>query len=48
MSLGLLLLLAYAAVLVWALRQTGLKFDGPWWFHLRAFWPNWKFYHAVG
>jgi hypothetical protein len=45
---GLWLLLAYVALLLWALRKKQWQFDGPWWFHLRAFLPNWKFYHAVG
>lgn len=48
MNTGLWLLLAYAGLLVWALRKKQRQFDGPWWFHLRAFLPNWKFYHAVG
>lgn len=43
-----LLLLIYLGLLVWALRQKQKRFDGPWWFHLRAFLPNWKFYHAIG
>jgi hypothetical protein len=43
-----LLLGAYVALLVWALRKPVLQFEGPWWFHLRAFLPNWKFYHAPG
>ena len=43
-----LLLLAYLGLLLWALRQKQHRFDGPWWFHLRAFLPNWKFYHAIG
>jgi hypothetical protein len=47
-STGFWLLLAYVALLLWALRKKHWQFDGPWWFHLRAFWPNWKFYHAVG
>ncbi len=48
MKTGLWLLLAYVGLLVWALRQKQWQFNGPWWFHLRAFLPNWKFYHAVG
>ena len=48
MTTGWLLLLAYIGLLVWALRKPGWRFDGPWWFHLRAFLPNWKFYHAPG
>lgn len=47
-TLGLLLLLAYVGLLAWALRKKHHFFEGPWWFHLRAFLPNWKFYHAVG
>jgi hypothetical protein len=42
------LLLAYVGLLAWALRQKHRFVEGPWWFHLRAFLPNWKFYHAVG
>ena len=48
MNTGLWLLLAYLALLLWALRKQHWQFEGRWWFHLRAFWPNWKFYHAVG
>lgn len=48
MNWGVWLLVIYVALLVWALRKPGVQFEGPWWFHLRAFWPNWKFYHAPG
>ncbi len=48
MNTGLLLLLAYVGLLLWALRKKQWQLEGPWWFHLRAFLPNWKFYHAVG
>ena len=44
----LLLLVAYFALLVWALRRQKQIVQGPWLFFLRAFFPNWKFYHAVG
>ena len=48
MNTGLLLLRAYVGLLLWALRKKQWQLEGPWWFHLRAFLPNWKFYHAVG
>ncbi len=44
----LLLFVAYFALLVWALRRQKQIVQGPWLFFLRAFFPNWKFYHAVG
>jgi hypothetical protein len=47
-SWGVWLLVIYVALLVWALRKPKVQFEGPWWFHLRAFLPNWKFYHAPG
>ncbi len=48
MSWGGWLLGVYVALLVWALRKHQTHFEGPWWFHLRAFLPNWKFYHSPG
>jgi hypothetical protein len=51
-SLNLVLTLtafaAYFAALAWALAHRGREFKGPWFFFLRAFLPNWRFYHAVG
>ncbi len=44
----LLLFIAYFALLAWALRRPKKTVQGPWLFFLRAFFPNWKFYHAVG
>ncbi len=44
----LLLVGAYFALLVWALRRQQPLAQGRWLFFLRAFFPNWKFYHAVG
>jgi hypothetical protein len=44
----LILFAAYLALLVWAMRSRTRELEGPWWFFLRAFFPNWKFYHAVG
>lgn len=43
-----LLVLAYFALLAWTLRRRGPVLQGPWFFFLRAFFPNWKFFHAVG
>ncbi|MEK0418713.1 MAG: hypothetical protein RI949_2719 [Pseudomonadota bacterium] len=48
MSWTLLLFVAYLALLVWAMRSRTRELKGPWWFFLRAFFPNWKFYHSVG
>ena len=44
MSIFLLYLLLVVGVLLW--RSRALK--GPWWFLLRSFFPNWKFYDVVG
>jgi hypothetical protein len=30
------------------LRKQRRLVQGPWWFFFRAFFPNWKFYHAAG
>ena len=43
-----LLVLAYVVLLAWALKRRGPVLQGPWLFFLRAFFPNWKFFHAVG
>lgn len=39
-----LYLLLVVGILLW--RSRALK--GPWWFLLRSFFPNWKFYDVVG
>lgn len=44
----LLLFVAYFTLLAWALRRQQPLAHGRWLFFLRAFFPNWKFYHAVG
>ena len=41
-------LLIYLAVLLGALVIQTPVISGPWFFLLRAFFPNWKFFHAVG
>lgn len=43
-----LLVLIYFGLLTWTLRRRGPVLQGPWWFFLRAFFPNWKFFHTVG
>ena len=48
MEITLLLFVAYFALLAWAMRRSSRVLQGRWWFFLRAFFPNWKFYHAVG
>jgi hypothetical protein len=42
------LVLAYFGLLTWGLKGRGPVLQGPWFFFLRAFFPNWKFFHAVG
>ncbi len=48
MSFTLGLFLAYFAVLATALVARGRSVSGPWLFLLRSFFPNWRFYHALG
>lgn len=38
----------FAGLAVWGLRPQRPLVQGPWLFFLRAFFPNWKFYHAAG
>jgi hypothetical protein len=42
------LIVAYFALLFLTLRWSSRVIQGPWLFFLRAFFPNWKFFHAVG
>lgn len=42
------LVAAYLALLVWGFRRRAQVVQGPWLFFFRAFFPNWKFFHAVG
>lgn len=46
--LTVLLIGAYFALLTFGLRKHKPLVQGPWLFFLRAFFPNWKFYHAAG
>ncbi|MFD0669652.1 hypothetical protein ACT80S_18170 [Ramlibacter sp. MAHUQ-53] len=48
MEATVLLFVAYFALLAWAMRRGHRVVRGRWLFFLRAFFPNWKFYHAVG
>ena len=48
METTLLLFVAYFALLAWAMRRSDRVVQGRWGFFLRAFFPNWKFYHAIG
>lgn len=48
MSDALLLILAYTLFLGFTLFFRGRSLQGPWWFLLRSFLPNWRFYHRVG
>lgn len=47
-AITMVLFAAYFAWLAWAMRHRTRMLRGRWWFFLRAFFPNWKFYHAVG
>jgi hypothetical protein len=44
----LILLLLYFALLTLSLFWRSHTVRGPWFFLLRAFFPNWQFYHLVG
>ena len=43
-----LLIGAYFVLLTFGLRKHTHLVQGPWLFFFRAFFPNWKFYHAAG
>lgn len=43
-----LLIAAYFVLLTFGLRKHKPLVQGPWLFFFRAFFPNWKFYHAAG
>lgn len=48
MELTAFLILVYFAWLVVALRKRQRTVQGPWLFLLRAFFPNWQFFHGLG
>lgn len=45
---SLILLAIYFLVLLMTFFISSKTVQGPWFFLLRAFFPNWKFYHALG
>lgn len=47
-SLNLLLIGGYFLFLLLSLNRRGKVISGPWWFLLRSFFPNWRFYHGAG
>lgn len=47
-AVTLLLIGAYFLIVLVSLRRRGREISGPWWFLLRSFFPNWRFYHDVG
>lgn len=48
MSSTVLLFAGYFALLAGALFYGGRALSSPWLFLLRSFFPNWRFYHALG
>ena len=47
-ALSLWLIGAYFVLLLISLVRRGQVISGPWWFLLRSFFPNWRFYHGPG
>ena len=47
-AVTLLLIGAYFLLVLVSLQHRGREISGPWWFLLRSFLPNWRFYHDVG
>ena len=48
MELTALFIVAYFVLLAVALRKRQRTVQGPWLFLLRAFFPNWQFFHGLG
>jgi len=50
MDLFVIMVVAYFALLGLAMvfRKKTRTVSGPWWFLLRAFFPNWQFFHGLG
>lgn len=48
MELTAFFIVAYFALLAVALRRRQHTVQGPWLFLLRAFFPNWQFFHGLG
>lgn len=47
-SLSLVIIGGYFLFLLLSLTRRGKVISGPWWFLLRSFFPNWRFYHGAG
>ena len=47
-SVTSLLFIAYFFLLITALVYRSRIVSGPWFFLLRSFFPNWRFFHRVG
>jgi hypothetical protein len=47
-KLTLVFLTIYFLFLWFGMRTKTTELTGRWWFFLRAFFPNWKFFHALG
>ena len=47
-TLTLALVAAYFAFVLGSLILRGREISGPWWYLLRSFFPNWRFYHGFG
>lgn len=47
-TLTLILIAAYFAFVFGSLILRGREVSGPWWYLLRSFFPNWRFYHGFG
>jgi hypothetical protein len=48
LKLSLVFLVMYFALLWLGMSTKTIEMTGRWWFFLRAFFPNWKFFHALG
>lgn len=47
-TLTLALIAAYFVFVFGSLILRGREVSGPWWYLLRSFFPNWRFYHGFG
>jgi hypothetical protein len=47
-TLTLALIATYFAFVLGSLILRGREVSGPWWYLLRSFFPNWRFYHGFG
>ncbi len=48
LKLSLVVLIIYFLFLWFGMSTKTPELSGRWWFFLRAFFPNWKFFHALG